>query len=78
MGIRFDPETWYTENELRARLDWDEKLLARARRDEGRLCRQIGWERWYKGEWLLEWLERVGPAWAQGREYHPANGKAAR
>jgi hypothetical protein len=54
--LRLEPEGWYTEEQLRIMgLDGDQ--LARARRSEGLKYRQIGRRRWYKGAWVLQWLE---------------------
>jgi hypothetical protein len=55
--IRFDPDAFYDEDNLRL-LGLDSQALARARREEGLPCRQVGRVRLYKGAWLQEWLSR--------------------
>jgi hypothetical protein len=53
--IRFDSEAFYDEDALRV-LGLDSQILARARREGGLRCRQVGRVRLYKGAWLQEWL----------------------
>lgn len=70
--MHFDAEGWYTEEALRARYDLDARVLRRAREEEGLACKQVGGRRWYKGQWLLAWLEAGKTGSADGDRSDPA------
>lgn len=56
--IRFDPESYYSEESLRI-MGWDGEALRRARKSEGLRFKKVGRSVVYKGEWLMEWLDRA-------------------
>jgi hypothetical protein len=55
--LRFDPETFYDEEGLRA-AGLDGQALARAVRAGELRCRRVGRLRLFRGDWLNEWLGR--------------------
>lgn len=58
MGFTIEPDTFYTEHELRQAGIFTEHELRRAR-ERGLRCSEVArGQRLYKGQWLLDWLER--------------------
>lgn len=57
--ITIDPKAWYAGGDTRLLLDMTESAMARARRSgELRFARR-GQRVWYRGQWIIEWLERA-------------------
>jgi hypothetical protein len=55
--FRIDPDGFYTEVDLVVLLEIGRAVLDRARRRGELKCAQKGRYRYFKGEWVLRWLE---------------------
>lgn len=59
--LRLIPHRYYTEESLRC-MGLSGSTLARARERDGLRCKEIGKrQRMYKGQWVIDWLERSKP-----------------
>ena len=54
--LKFDPDGFYTEWSLRV-MGLDGEAMRKARKSGELKFKEVGAERLYKGEWLLEWLQ---------------------
>ena len=57
MVLEFKPETYYDEYHVRVQ-GLDEDVLKRARESEGLRYREVDGRIIYKGQWLIDWLDR--------------------
>ncbi len=55
--IKIESEAWYEEYQLR-QMGLDGEGLEKAVEKKQLRAKRIGETTWYKGAWLLEWLER--------------------
>jgi hypothetical protein len=57
--IRFEPEAWYEEFQLRE-MGIPEEALVEARESGQLRSKQLKrGATWYKGAWLIEWMEKT-------------------
>jgi hypothetical protein len=63
--VTIDPDGWYTDGAARLLLDVTSATLARARRAGELRAARRGLRVWYRGQWLIDWLERGAASDAQ-------------
>jgi hypothetical protein len=56
--LKIEPEGWYLEHQLRI-MGLDGEGLEKARDKKQLRYKVVGEEVWYKGAWLIEWLEKT-------------------
>jgi hypothetical protein len=63
--LRIDPQALYDDGTLRLTLGLTDAALARARRSGALRYSRCGLRTLYRGQWLLDWLDRTA---VTGRE----------
>jgi hypothetical protein len=56
--VKIDADGWYADGAVRLLFEMPSATLCRARRTGGLRFARRGQKIWYRGQWLIDWLER--------------------